>query len=58
MNTGTFFEVIKKKAWDFDKITPAEMGGIKLMDRIDVKDVILIQKMPEILEKHSNIIPY
>lgn len=49
MNIDFFLEKIKDKTDDFEPITLAEMDGVKLMDRMDVKYLIPVNLLPEIL---------
>ena len=49
MNIDFFLEKIKNKTNDFEPITLAEMDGVKLMDRMDVKYLIPLNLLPDIL---------
>jgi hypothetical protein len=50
MNTELFFNKIKEEAWRFEKITLDEMESVKLMDRMDVKYLVPLHLMANILE--------
>lgn len=54
MNTELTIEEIKNEAWKFDKITLPEMDGVKLMDRVDVKYVVPLKLLPQILSEAKN----
>lgn len=49
MTTNFFLEKIFQESASFEPITLAEMDGVKLMDRMDVKYLIPLNFLPEIL---------
>jgi hypothetical protein len=49
MTTDIFLDKIEKVTQLFEPITLSEMEGVKLMDRMDVKYLIPIHFLPEIL---------
>lgn len=51
MNTELFISKIEEQAWQFDKITLAEMENVKLMDRVDVKYLVPLHLMNDILQE-------
>jgi hypothetical protein len=54
MNTEMLLEKINEEAWLFEKITLDEMDGVKLMDRMDVKYLIPLHLLPDVLKDARN----
>jgi hypothetical protein len=49
MNTESLLDKINEEAWLFEKITLDEMDSVKLMDRMDVKYLIPLHLLPNVL---------
>ncbi|MCP9762847.1 polyphosphate polymerase domain-containing protein [Lacihabitans soyangensis] len=51
MSTDNLLDKINEEAWLFEKITLDEMDSVKLMDRMDVKYLIPLNLLPEVLQE-------
>lgn len=51
MNPVFYINEIHKLTWQFEKITLKQMDGVSLMNRVDVKFMIPIYLLPQILEE-------
>jgi len=51
MNTDNLLNKINEEAWLFEKITLGEMESVKLMDRMDVKYLIPLHLLPNVLNE-------